>query len=246
VLGAGYATRLYPLTRERPKPLLPIGGVPMLSRICDCVFEVDGLQRICLVTNHRFVRNYYNWLREYEGRRSRRCPVEIFDDLTDSNDDRLGAIGDMQFVIRHAKIDDDLLVIAGDNLFDFPLGDFVAFGREKGSCIGLKDLGSKDLVSLYGQVELDDSGRVVEFEEKPPRPRSTLVSIGVYFFGKKHVPLIERYIEEGHNADRPGNYIQWLHKTIELYGYVIKGDWFDIGDIDSYNRANEIYISKKK
>ncbi len=242
LLGAGYATRLYPLTRDRPKPLLPLGGVPILSRICEKLFAVKGLERICVVTNHRFVSHYYNWLREYEQQRTLPVPIEIFDDLTTSNDDRLGAIGDLQFVVRHAKIDDDLLLISGDNLIQFPLQGFVDFGREKGCAIGLKDLGKKDLVSLYGAVKTDAAGKVVDFEEKPPQPQTTLISMGVYYFSKKNLPLIQEYLEEGHSPDRPGNYIQWLFRKTDLYGYVIEGEWFDIGDIDSYNEANQMFL----
>ena len=105
LLGAGYATRLYPLTKDRPKPLLPLGGVPILSRTCERLFQIEELKRICVVSNHRFVRHYYNWLRDFEERRSFPCSIEIFDDLTTSNDDRLGAIGDMDFVIQHGKIE---------------------------------------------------------------------------------------------------------------------------------------------
>ena len=246
LLGAGYATRLYPLTRERPKPLLPLGGVPILTRICEEVFKVKELSRIFVVSNHRFSGHYYKWLRDYEEHRALPVPVEIFDDLTTSNDDRLGAMGDIHFVLQHTKVQEDLLVIAGDNLIKFPLQEFVSFARERGSAIGLKDLGSKEHVSLYGAVGLNDKGCVSEFVEKPPRPRTTLISIGVYFFAQKHLPLLATYLAEGHSSDRPGDYIQWLYKRIPLYGHIIQGDWFDIGDIDSYNHANEQMIQEGK
>jgi glucose-1-phosphate thymidylyltransferase len=245
LLGAGYATRLYPLTRERPKPLLPVGGVPILSRICGQVRKVKELSAITIISNHRFVSHYENWLRDYEQTEKPSCTIQVLDDRTMSNDDRLGAIGDLNFFLNEKTPDDDLLVVAGDNLFDFPLQDFVTFGMEKGSAIGLKDLKSTKLVSLYGAVELDSQGHVVDFEEKPPQPRTTLISIGVYFFGKSHIPLVDRFIKEGHSPDRPGDYIQWLHKQIDLHGYVIEGEWFDIGDIDSYNEANQKYLESQ-
>jgi glucose-1-phosphate thymidylyltransferase len=136
LLGAGYATRLYPLTRERPKPLLPVGGIPMLQRIVEQVNQVPEIDSIYLVTNHRFVSHYYNWLRDYTlQKRSLPKIIEIYDDLTTSPDDRLGAIGDINFVIKNAKIDDDLLVISGDNLFTSPLADFTAFAKGRGSAI---------------------------------------------------------------------------------------------------------------
>ncbi len=245
LLGAGYATRLYPLTKDRPKPLLPIGGIPMLQRIIEQVNEVPGIDRIYVVTNHRFAGAYYNWLRDYTlQKQSLPVPIEIFDDLTNSNDDRLGAIGDMNFVVENAKIDDDLLVISGDNLFDFPLTEFIGFAKEQvSSAACLHDLGSPDLVSLYGVVEIDGEKKNIDFEEKPAKPRSTLISMGVYIFMREHMPLLKRYLDEGRNKDRPGNYLQWLYRQVDLYGYVISGKWFDIGDIDSYNQANELFLT---
>ncbi len=242
LLGAGYATRLYPLTRERPKPLLPVAGVPILQRICEKIFKVKGLETIYVVTNHRFAGHYWNWLRDYQTQRALPVPIEIYDDLTTSPDDRLGAIGDIQFVIQNAKIDDDLLVVAGDNLFEFDLQDFSVFAASKGSAVCLKDLKSRELVSLYGAVEVDKGGRIVDFEEKPPKPRTTLISVGVYHFARKHLPHFKQFLEEGRSKDAPGYYIQWLHEKIDLFGYVVEGEWFDIGDIDSYNRANEVMM----
>lgn len=246
LLGAGYATRLYPLTRERPKPLLPIGGIPILQRIVEAVNRVPEIDGIYVVTNHRFVSHYYNWLRDYTlQKQSLPKKIEIFDDNTMSPDDRLGAIGDILYVIKNAKVEDDLLVVSGDNLFTFPLSDFIGFARPRGSAVCLKDLKSKKLVSLYGAVEIDKEARVVDFEEKPPKPTTTLISMGVYFFAKKHLGLFQQFKDEGHSPDAPGYFLQWFFQKTELYGYVIQGEWFDIGDIDSYTRANELYLESK-
>ena len=244
LLGAGYATRLYPLTKDRPKPLLPVAGVPILQRICEQVFKVREVDRIYLVTNHRFVSHYYNWLRDYQGHRAFPAPIEIFDDLTMTPDDRLGAIGDIRFVIRNAKVDDDLMIIAGDNLIEFPLQDFATFAQAKGAAACLKDLGDRKHVSLYSAVEVDAQGKIIDFEEKPPQPRSSLISIGVYCFSRVHVPLFDQYLAEGHSKDQPGYFLQWVHRKIDLYGHVIDGEWFDIGDIDSYNTANEMIMKE--
>jgi glucose-1-phosphate thymidylyltransferase len=244
MLGAGYATRLYPLTRERPKPLLPVAGVPILQRICEQVFKVKAVDRMYVVSNHRFAPHYYNWLRDYENHRALPVPIEIFDDLTTTPDDRLGAIGDIQFVIQNAKVEDDLLVIAGDNLIQFDLAGLAASAAERGTTVGVKDLKSKKLVSLYGAIEVNKQGKVVGFEEKPPKPQTTLISIGVYLFKKEHLPLFKRYLDEGRSKDAPGFYLQWLHEEIDVFAYVIDGEWFDIGDIDSYNKANEMMMTK--
>jgi glucose-1-phosphate thymidylyltransferase len=244
LLGAGYATRLYPLTKDRPKPLLPVAGIPILTRICEKLFAVKELDRIYVVTNHRFAPHYYGWLRDYQNQRAHPVPVEIFDDLTTSPDDRLGAVGDIQFVVKNARVDDDLVVIAGDNLIEFSLPDFVAAARPKGTAVCVKDLKSTKLVSLYGAVTVDAAGKIVDFEEKPPRPKTTLVSIGVYHFARRHLPLFAEFLEAGTGKDAPGYYLQWLHRKIEVFGHVIDGDWYDIGDIDSYNQANEMMMKR--
>jgi glucose-1-phosphate thymidylyltransferase len=246
ILGAGYATRLYPLTKDRPKPLLPVGGVPILQRIVEKINASGAVDHIYVVTNHRFAGHYWNWKRDYEQqKKSLKTPIDIFDDLTTSNEDRLGAIGDMDFVIKNAKVDDDLLVISGDNLFDFDLKDFLTFAKKKRAAVSLYDVKSKELASLYGIVAVAKDKQITDFEEKPPSPPSTLACIGVYFFGKEHVPLFRQYLEEGGRKDAPGFYIEWLHRQIKLYGWVIPGTWYDIGDIDSYNKANELYMGKK-
>jgi len=242
LLGAGYATRLYPLTRERPKPLLPVGGVPILQRICESAGKA-GVDRIYVVTNHRFADHFYSWKAEIK---NPPAPIEIFDDMTTSNDDRLGAVGDMDFVIKNAKIDDELLVIAGDNLFEFSVKEFVDFARKRGgSAVAVKDVGSKQLASLYGVVDVDKGGRIVDFEEKPPQPASTLIAIAMYYFAKDHVPLVRQYLQEGHNKDQPGHYIAWLHQQVPVYAFPFKGEWYDIGDIDSYTKANETYLARE-
>lgn len=238
ILGAGYATRLYPLTRDRPKPLLPVGGVPILQRILDRVMEAPGLDRIYIISNHRFVAHYYNWLREAG---ATKVPIEVYDDLTASEEDRLGAVGDIQFVVEHAKIAEDLLVVAGDNLFEFSLGPFVEAARKHPVTIGLKDLGSREKVSLYGAVTLGAGGLVEEFEEKPPRPQTTLISIGVYHFAADQLGWIRKFLKESGRRDQPGHLIQWLTGQVPVCGHVVEGEWYDIGDIDSYNRANEKY-----
>jgi glucose-1-phosphate thymidylyltransferase len=241
ILCAGYAVRLYPLTRDKPKPLLPVGGRPLLERILDRILPVPEIERICIVSNHRFVPHFWHWLRDYQAAQAPRAAIDIFDDMTVSNEDRLGAIGDIQFVIQHARIDDDLLVVAGDNLLMFDVGEFVAYGKQKGLAIAVKDVKSRELAKLYGVVTLDRDGQLRDFEEKPPAPASTLISIGLYYFAREHVPLLKQYLDEGHNKDQPGNYIQWLHQQKPTYGFTIKGQWFDIGNIDSYNKANEAF-----
>ncbi|KAF0244804.1 MAG: glucose-1-phosphate [Planctomycetota bacterium] len=239
LLGAGYGTRLYPLTKNRPKPLLNIGRKPMVEWILDRLLPIPGLNGIALVTNSRFAENFEDWRKSYRSP----VPVAVYNDGTTSNEDRLGAVGDIQFTIREGKIDDDLLVVAGDNLFEFDVAKMVAFGREKGGpVVCLKDMQhAGPLISQYSVVTLDANRRITDFEEKPARPKTSLISICLYYFPKATLPLVDRYLASGHNKDQPGWYIQWLVKQVPTFGYVIDGLWFDIGDIDSYDKANEIF-----
>ena len=242
LLGAGYATRLYPLTQECPKPLLPVGGIPILERILEKVAAAKAVDRAYVVTNHRFSAQYDHWL---QGFRKPAFQVEIIDDQTTSNADRLGAIGDIDFVMRSAGIEDDLLVIAGDNLFDFPLEDFLAFALQKRAAIALYDVKDLRLASLYGIVTTAEDGRVTGFEEKPPAPKATLACLAVYFFGREYLPRIRQYLEAGGKKDALGHYIEWFHQQVPLFGWLIPGSWYDIGDLDSYQKANERYTGKE-
>jgi glucose-1-phosphate thymidylyltransferase len=226
VLGAGYATRLRPLTEEVPKQLLPVGGRPLLDWILDKLDGVPGLDGIHVVTNSHYAGRFRRWADERGG-------VAVLDDGTSTNEDRRGAIGDLAFTIEEAVLDDDLLVIAGDNLFDFELTDFVAFWRAKGvaSALAVHDVRDLRLASQYGIVEVADDDRVVGFVEKPAQPQSTLAATALYLYHREHARLIGEYLAGGNPADQPGNLIAWLHKREPVYAYRFEGDWFDIGDL---------------
>lgn len=225
VLGAGYATRLRPLTESTPKQLLPIGGRPILDWICDKLDAVSELDAVHVVTNARYAGQFRAWADERGG-------VVVHDDGTTSNEDRLGAIGDLAFTIERAGVDDDLLVIAGDNLFDYALADFVAFWRTKGvaSAVAVLDVGDPELATKYGLVELGHDDRVLSFVEKPEAPTTTLIATATYLYHRRHVPLVGRYLAEGNPPDQPGNLVAWLHTREPVFGYRFEGDWFDIGD----------------
>jgi glucose-1-phosphate thymidylyltransferase len=230
LLCAGYATRLRPLTENIPKPLLPVGGRPMLDWIVDGVR--GATDDVHVVTNARYADQFEAWA---QGR-----PVAVHNDGTTTNEDRLGAIGDLRLTIERAGIDDDLLVIAGDNLFDFSLAGYVSWWRGKGraSAVALYDVGDLRLASQYGVVELDEAERIVEFEEKPERPRSTLATTATYLFHREHVPLIGRYLDEGNPPDPPGRFIGWLLEREPVYGYRFEGAWLDIGDLEQLLEAD--------
>ncbi len=245
ILAAGYATRLYPLTKTRPKPLLPVAGRPMMEWILDRLAPVREIDRTHVVTNATFHGQFERWREGYAGGAS----VDIVNDGTTGDAVKLGAVGDLDLVIRDRRIDDDLIVVAGDNLFDFDVSDFVAFARHrKGApAIALKDLKDRMLArKKFSTVGLDASGKIVDFIEKPENPPSSLISICLYFLPRETLPLVQEYLKGGGNPDAPGYYVQWLVKRTASYGFVFDSLWFDIGDIDSYNQANAVFEKRMK
>jgi glucose-1-phosphate thymidylyltransferase len=219
ILAAGYATRLRPLTDQIPKQLLPVGGRPMVDWILDKLRETSA-NEIHLVTNARFAAGFERWAEDKE--------VRVHNDGTTSNDDRLGAIGDIRFV----GLDDDLLVVAGDNLFDYSLAEYEAYWRERpgASCVAVLDVRDPELAKKYGIVDVDEDDRIVGFVEKPEHPPTTLCATATYLYEREHVRLVSTYLDEGNPHDQPGNYVAWLHKRAPVYAYRFQDDWYDIGD----------------
>jgi glucose-1-phosphate thymidylyltransferase len=242
VLAAGYATRLRPLTDEVAKPLLPLAGRPMLDYLYEKIASVEEVDEVHVVTNSRFAADFRAWAERGE----RPVPVTVHDDGTSSNEDRLGAIGDVRFVLERAGLEgEDLLVVAGDNLFEFDLGEFAAFWRSKedGSAIGVHDVGDLELMRHYAMVELTGDGRIALFVEKPEEPTSTLAGIAVYLFRADHAALVHTYLNDGNSPDQPGRFVVWLYPRVPVYGYRFPGDWLDIGDraqlLDADNRMRD-------
>lgn len=226
LLAAGYATRLRPLTDDRPKHLLPVGGRPMLDWVLDRVRELDEVDGIHLVTNSRFAPNFVEWAEPHA--------VTIHDDGTTSNADRLGAVGDLELVIDRAGLaGEELLVLAGDNLFDLSLPEFAAWWRSKpqpASAVPLHDVGDPELATHYGIATTDGDGRIVEFIEKPSEPPSTLASTLIYLLPREHVALISTYLAEGESPDNAGSFLGWLAAREAVYGYPFESGWHDIGN----------------
>ena len=219
ILAAGYATRLRPLTDATPKQLLPVGGRPMVDWILDRIRETSA-DEVHLVTNARFAPDFERWA---EGK-----VVQVHNDGTTSNEDRLGAIGDMEFV----GLDDDLLAIAGDNLFDYSLADYESYWHAKeGSCVAVHDVGDLELAKKYGIVDVDEEDRITNFVEKPADPPTTLCATATYLYRREDAGLVPTYLAEGNPPDQPGNFVAWLHKRAPVYAYRFPGDWYDVGDL---------------
>jgi glucose-1-phosphate thymidylyltransferase len=239
ILAAGYATRLYPLTKEYPKPLLEIGGRPLIDYIVDKLQEIKEIDEILVVTNSKFIGQFRRWKKGLVVSKH----IRLIDDLTSSHDDKRGAIGDIRFVIEYARIKDDLLVIGGDNLFDDGLKDFVlTAAKSLKPVIGVFDLKDRASASKYGVVQLNRQKRIVRFQEKPKVPRSSLVAMCLYYFPRSYLKFIARYIEaKTDKHDATGFYIAWLKNEAPVYAYIFAGRWYDIGHHNFYAAAQKAF-----
>ncbi len=237
ILAAGYGTRLHPLTEKLPKPLLEVGGRPMIEHILGRVEKLDRVDEICIVHNERFAGNFRNWAQAYASNKI----IRLFNDGSTDDSNKLGAIGDMRFAVEEAGIDDDMLVIAGDNLFGWELSPFVEYFDEKGTCAALYRVADRELIKKYSVVELDENGRIVSFEEKPADPATDLAAICLYLLGRGKLRKIGQYIGEGRNPDAPGYFIKYLAETDIIHGIPMEGDWLDIGDFKSLEEAERLF-----
>lgn len=245
VLAAGYATRLYPLTLDRPKPLLPVAGRPMLEHVLERLAPIEEIDGVFLVTNSKFAGHFREWAEGYRLERPG-LDVSIVDDGTTSDETKLGAIGDLELVLRTRSVDDDVVVVAGDNLFSDDLGDFGRFALERRApVLAVYDVGSLEAIRSYNAIDVDDEGRIAFFEEKPANPTSTLTGIALYFYPREILPLIHEYVASGLNADQPGRLVEWLYTRVPVYTWRVPGTWFDIGSKESLAEADEVFSAAR-
>jgi len=236
ILAAGYATRLYPLTKQYPKPLLAVKGKPIINYIIDKLKSISVVDEVYVVTNSKFIFDFRRWAKPIKIAQK----ITLVDDLTKNNRDRLGAIGDINFVIKKKKIKDDLLVIGGDNLFSGSLKGFLDFSKEvkPAASIGLYKLEQKKDSSRYGVVKLNRRKKVISFQEKPKKPDSDIVAMCLYYIPQNYLYLVEEYVlSQDKKVDATGSFIAWLKEKRDVYGYVFEGKWFDIGDHKYLNAA---------
>jgi glucose-1-phosphate thymidylyltransferase len=241
VLAAGYATRLYPLTLNQPKPLLDVAGKPMLEHVLDNLAPVEEIDHVYVVTNGKFAGHFERWA---EGRRTKigGPQITVVNDQSTDDSNKLGAIGDLNLVLNRAGIDDDIVVVAGDNLFSERLGEFGAYCRAKGApVLAVYDVGDLEAIKKYNSIDVEDDGRITFFEEKPAHPKSTLTGIALYYYPKSALPLIRRYVEEGNNPDQPGRLVQWMYERTPFYTWRVPGIWYDVGSKETLEEANRIF-----
>jgi glucose-1-phosphate thymidylyltransferase len=235
---AGFATRLWPLTKDLPKPLLEVKGKPIVNHIIQKLMEIPEVDEIFIVTNGKFCNEFEKW-----GATAKfGVPVRIINDCTVSNEDRLGQIGDVAYAVKEAGIDDDVLIVAGDNLFNFSLLDAYSTFKKGNYVVNpLYDIKSFSAAKQLGTVVLNDDNTFAEFYEKAEMPKSTLVSLGIYFFPKDGVERIQEYISSGESPDKMGYFLTWLMKRETVVGHVYYEKWFDIGWIKAFEQARKEY-----
>jgi len=229
VLAGGYATRLWPITRNRPKMFLPVGEGTVIDDVFADLEADDRVDEVYVSTNERFADDFRDYLADSEFEK----PVVSVEETVDE-DEKFGVVGALAQLIDREGIDDDLVVVAGDNLISFDLAEFGDFFQEKGTpCLAAYDVGSKERASAYGLVELDGD-RIVDFQEKPDQPKSTLVSIACYAFPQETLPQFDEYLAGENNPDEPGWFVQWLQSREAVHAFTFDGAWFDIGTPESY------------
>ncbi|MBI4387715.1 MAG: nucleotidyltransferase family protein [Candidatus Omnitrophica bacterium] len=237
ILCAGYATRLAPLTDSCPKSLLPLAGKPLLNYLIEKVQKIPGLDRIILVSNAKFFDVFCAWQKKFYPKET----MDVLNDGSTANENRLGAIRDIEFAMNQKNISDDCLILAGDNFFTFDLTQFTKTARSKSpsATLAVYDVQDLHLATRYGLVSCDSAGKITAFFEKPKEPTTTLASTGVYFFPAESLKMLRKYMEDHQNPDAPGHYVHWLIGHSEVFAFPFCGTWYDIGDFESYRKADQ-------
>ena len=236
ILAAGYATRLYPLTENFPKPLLKVQDKPILDWLIDDIDAAGEVDEYIVISNHKFAHHFDAWAKD------KKQKITVVDDGTESNETRLGAVKDIQFAIDKLGLDDDMLVIAGDNLLDFSLTRFIAYAKQKqASCIMRYYEGDEKKLLKCGVVTIDELDRILRMTEKSPNPETHWCCPPFYYYTKADARLVEKGIEAGCGTDAPGSYIAWLCTQTPVYAMEMPGSRYDIGNLESYEKVQLTY-----
>jgi glucose-1-phosphate thymidylyltransferase len=246
ILAAGYATRLYPLTLNKAKPLLEVAGKPMIEWVLDNLAPIPEITGVYVVTNDKFAKDFEAWAKQY-AKSHPKLKFKIVNDGSRSDADKLGAIGDIRLVLNREDLKKEpLIVVAGDNLFSEPLTDFAAHAKGSAATLATYDVGDLEAMKKYSAIEVDEENVITHFEEKPAKPQTTLTGIALYYFSPEVLELFTTYIAAGNNPDQPGRFIQWLYTRRPVKTYQIKGTWYDIGSKETLEEANRIFAQFAK
>ena len=236
ILAAGYATRLYPLTENFPKPLLTVGEKTILDWLIDDIDAAGLVDEYVVISNHKYAHHFDDWAK------TKTQKITVVDDGTSSNETRLGAVRDIQYAIDTLSIDDDMLVIAGDNVLDFSLTKFVSYAKDKNtSCIMRYFEASEKKLQKCGVVSIDANDLITDMEEKPECPKSNWCCPPFYYYTKEDAKLVKVGIESGCGVDAPGSYIAWLCKQTKVHAMEMPGKRYDIGNLESYEKVKSEY-----
>lgn len=236
ILAAGYATRLYPLTENFPKPLLKVQDKTILDWLIDDIDTSKEVDEYIVISNHRFAHHFDAWAKTKPQR------ITVVDDGTETNETRLGAVRDIQFAIEQLQLDDEMLVIAGDNLLDFSLTKFIAYAKEKGtSCMMCFYEADTKRLQNFGNVSKDEHDRITKMVEKPKIPPSNWCATPFYYYTRQDAGLVKKGIEAGCGTDAPGSYIAWLSQQTAVHAMEMPGSRYDIGNLESYETVQKMY-----
>lgn len=246
ILAAGYSTRLHPLTEHKPKQLLEIGGKFMIEHILDKVYEVKDIDEVLIVVNNKFYSQFADWMDSYSGKGCAKLKLTLINDGTNTKEERLGAVGDMAFAIENQNINDNVLIIGSDNLFECNLNNQVKIFKETGApVVAARDLGDPaKLARKFGVVMVDSSSKIINFEEKPEQPKSSLASTCIYLYTKDDIKELRKCIEENNKPDNTGDFVKYLMAKKDVYCYRFNELWYDIGSHEELKEANRIYGRK--
>ena len=234
ILAAGYATRLYPLTENFPKPLLKVGKKAILDWLVDDIAPI--IEEFVVISNHKFAAQFEEWAK------TKRLKITVIDDGTESNETRLGAVKDIQFAVNEMNIKDDCVVMAGDNVLDFSLQDFVKFALEKKtSCIMCHNEESIPALQKTGVIIMTEDNEITSYEEKPKNPKSNWAVPPFYIYRNEDIQRIQEALDDGCGFDAPGSFAAWLSMKTPMHAFIMPGKRYDIGDIKSYEYVKEVF-----
>ena len=240
ILAAGYATRLYPLTENFPKPLLKVGEKSILDWLVDDLVETTDIDELVVISNHKFATHFEEWKNSKE--KTRFYEITVIDDGTSTNESRLGAVKDIQLAVEKLKLTDDLLVMAGDNVLDFSLSKFVEFAKKKGtSCVMCHEENELKKQQKTAIITVNKNDLITFYEEKPKEPKGNLAVPPFYCYRSVDVKRIQEALDSGCGYDAPGSFAAWLSKQTPMHAYKMPGKRYDIGDINSYEYVKSVF-----